>query len=211
MARVPFGQPFSPYHRFQVGPSRGCAPFVEDQAVEVVGQIGERELCLRPGNTDGADEEAIAVFLVREDILDAGADRGLYGVGARHLLGHQPALRLAAMDAAVEHVGLEPCLVLAAAIGAVCPDIAGCVGGVDHPPQLPSVAVGGRGHRCLADETKVPIDADMRLVAKHRRGDLRKRGPVGALADLAADLHGPARIDILLVRLVRLAAPDLLY
>ena len=42
--------------------SRSGAPFMEDQAVEVKGQIGEREFGLRPGNADGADEQAIAVF-----------------------------------------------------------------------------------------------------------------------------------------------------
>lgn len=50
----------------------------------------------------------------------------------------------------------------------------------------------------------------MRLVAEWERGDLRQRRPVGAIADIAPDLDRPARIDILLVRLVRLAAPDLL-
>ena len=113
---------------------------MEDQSVEVVGEVSQREFGLSPGNTDGADEQAIAVFLMREDMLDAGANRGLCRIGARHVLGHQPALGFAAMDAAVEHVGLEPCLVLAAAISAVGPHIAGGVGGVDHPPQLPSAA-----------------------------------------------------------------------
>lgn len=49
----------------------------------------------------------------------------------------------------------------------------------------------------------------MRLVAERRGGNLRQRRPVGAIADLAPYLHRPACIDILLVRLVRLAAPDL--
>lgn len=94
-----------------------------------------------------------------------------------------------------KHVALQQCLVLGATIGAVGPDISGGVGGVDHPPQLPTVAVCGRGHRCLADKAEAPIDTDMRLVAEHRRCDLRQRCPVGAIADLAADLEGPARID----------------
>lgn len=48
---------------------------MEDQAIEVVGQISEREFGLRAGDADGADEEAIAVLLMREDMLDPGADR----------------------------------------------------------------------------------------------------------------------------------------
>lgn len=72
---VPVCQPFRSFHGFQVDLSRGCASFVEDQAVEVVGQIGEREFCLRTGQADGADKEAIAVLLMRKDMLDPGPDR----------------------------------------------------------------------------------------------------------------------------------------
>jgi hypothetical protein len=60
---------------FQARLSRGCTPFVEDQTVEVVGEVGQREFGLRAGNADGADEQAIAVLLMREDMLDAGPDR----------------------------------------------------------------------------------------------------------------------------------------
>lgn len=48
---------------------------MEDQAVEVIGQIGEREFRLRPGKADGADEQAIAVFLVCKDMFDPGLHR----------------------------------------------------------------------------------------------------------------------------------------
>jgi putative restriction endonuclease len=54
---------------------RGCAPLVEDQTVEVVGEVGQREFGLRAGDADGADEEPVAVFLMREDMFDPGADR----------------------------------------------------------------------------------------------------------------------------------------
>ena len=64
-----FDGPFSRFYGFHAHLSRGCAPFVEDHAVEVVGQIGEREFGLRSGQADGADEEAIAVLLMRKDVL----------------------------------------------------------------------------------------------------------------------------------------------
>ncbi len=54
-----------------------------------------------------------------------------------------------------------------------------------------------------------PAYADMRFVAEHRRGDLRQRRAVSAITDLAAYLYRLARIDILLVRFVRLAPPYL--
>lgn len=53
---------------------RTCASLMEDQAVEVVGQIGKRGFCLRTGNADGSDEEAVAVLLMRKDLFDVSAD-----------------------------------------------------------------------------------------------------------------------------------------
>ena len=75
IASMPICQPFSPFRGFRAHLSRGSAPLVEDHAVEVVGEVGQREFGLRTGNADGAYEEAIAVFLMREDMLDAGPDR----------------------------------------------------------------------------------------------------------------------------------------
>ena len=48
---------------------------MEDQSVEVVGEVGQREFGQRAGDTDGADEQAIAVLLMRKDVLDPGPDR----------------------------------------------------------------------------------------------------------------------------------------
>jgi hypothetical protein len=55
---------------------------MEDQAVKVVGEVGERQFgfCTRQAN--GADEQAKAVLLMGEDVLDPGANRGLLGIGA---------------------------------------------------------------------------------------------------------------------------------
>ena len=72
---MPFCQPFSPFCGFQAHLSRVRTPLMEDQTVEVVGQIGKREPSLRSGQADGADKEAITVLLMRKDVLDAGADR----------------------------------------------------------------------------------------------------------------------------------------
>jgi hypothetical protein len=49
----------------------------------------------------------------------------------------------------------------------------------------------------------------MRLIAEYRQGNLRQRLALGIEADLPADLERPARIDILLCRLVRVVGPDL--
>ena len=61
--------------RFQADSSRGHAAFVEDQAIHVVGDVGQRQFRLRACDANGADEEAETVLLMREDMLDGGADR----------------------------------------------------------------------------------------------------------------------------------------
>ena len=48
-----------------------------DQAVEVIGQIGQCQFRLSPLDSDGADEQPEPVFLMREHMLDPGTDRGL--------------------------------------------------------------------------------------------------------------------------------------
>lgn len=50
---------------------------MEDQAVEVIGQIGQCQFRLSPLDSDGADEQPEPVFLMREHMLDPGTDRGL--------------------------------------------------------------------------------------------------------------------------------------
>lgn len=84
---------------------------MEDQAVEVVGDVGEREFGLGSGQADGADEEAEPVLLVGEDVLDRSPDRRLAGIGARDMRRHRPTRRLAAMDAADQHLRRQAFLV----------------------------------------------------------------------------------------------------
>ena len=53
----------------------GGATLMEDQTLEVAGEIGQPDLRLDPLQADGADEQAHAVLLVSEDMLDGCADR----------------------------------------------------------------------------------------------------------------------------------------
>ena len=129
-------------------------------------------------------KEAIAVLLVGEDMLTTRGrgSRTLAALARAMLLGHfglplglgRRWMRL------FEHVGLHAgnASFLAAAIGAVGPDIASGVACVDYPPQLPTVAVGRAAEvtAAFADKAEAPIDADMRLIAEHRCGDLRQAG-----------------------------------
>ena len=58
------------YPPFRADSSPGGAALVEDQAVEIVGQIGKRQFRLGARQADRADEKPEAIFLVREDMLD---------------------------------------------------------------------------------------------------------------------------------------------
>ena len=68
--------------------SRRSPAFVEDQAVDVVGQVGEHDLRFGSGDADGADEKPHLVLLPGEHMLDAGTDRGSGGIGAGGTRGH---------------------------------------------------------------------------------------------------------------------------
>lgn len=70
---------------------------MEDQPVEVVGDVRQDQFCLGAGNADRADEQPEPVLLMREDMLDRGADGGLCRVRSRDVLRHRLARRLAAM------------------------------------------------------------------------------------------------------------------
>ena len=48
---------------------------MEEEALQMVGQIGQTDLHLRPRLSDGADEQLHAVLLVREDGLDPDPQR----------------------------------------------------------------------------------------------------------------------------------------
>lgn len=54
---------------------------MEDQPVEVIGQIGQGEFGLSALEADGADIQTKPVLLMRKDMLEMGADRGFGRIG----------------------------------------------------------------------------------------------------------------------------------
>jgi hypothetical protein len=83
--------------RYTVAACR-CLSLVEDQAVHIAGEVGQRDLGLGAFDADGADEQPHLVLLPGEDVFDAGADLGLCGVGFGGPLGHRLAAWLPAVD-----------------------------------------------------------------------------------------------------------------
>lgn len=59
---------------------------MEDQPIEVVGQVAKGQFRLSAGEADGADEQVEPVFLMREDMLNMRTDRGFGGIGPRGYL-----------------------------------------------------------------------------------------------------------------------------
>ena len=57
----------------QAESSHDFAALVEDQPVEVVGQVAKGELRFGTGQADGADEQPEPVLLMREDMFNVGA------------------------------------------------------------------------------------------------------------------------------------------
>ncbi len=47
---------------------------MEDQAVEVVGKIGQYQFGLGPGDANGSYEQAVPVLLMRKHMLDGSAN-----------------------------------------------------------------------------------------------------------------------------------------
>lgn len=116
---------FGGFPDFRAQLSHHRPPFVEDQAVHVVGQIGQRDLGLSALDADGADKQPHLVLLVGEDVLDTGANLRFGRVRLRGPFGHRLASGLLAMDAADPALPLEPPLVGLAAMGGIGPDV-GC-------------------------------------------------------------------------------------
>ena len=61
---------------------------MEDQAVHIVGQIGEGDPGLGTLDADGTDEQPLLVLLMGEHVLDAGARLRLGCVALTDMLRH---------------------------------------------------------------------------------------------------------------------------
>ncbi len=91
---------------------RRTSPLEPGKALEVIGEVGHADLDPGTGDADGADEQAHAVLLPSEHVLDGRADSGALGIGPRDVLGHRPARHPPLLDVALEHAALEKRLVL---------------------------------------------------------------------------------------------------
>ncbi len=103
--------------------SRGGPSFVEDQAVDIVDEVGERDLRFGACDADGADKQPHLILLTGEHVLNAGANGRALGIRTGRAPGHRFASGLLAMDPADPVHRLQPRLVGMAAVGGVRPDV----------------------------------------------------------------------------------------
>ena len=179
-----------------------------DHSAHVVGEVGEPDLHLGPGEADGSDDHAHGPLLPGEDMLDAGADLGLRGVGARGAPRHRLALRLLAMDPAREAGLRETRLVLRGPIGGIRPDPARRVRAIEQRGQFRAVVTRGMRGGPGPDQPVATIDADMVLVAEHRHRDVHALRTVRRRFGLGV-FHRPAGIAVLLTQFRGLFRPVL--
>lgn len=72
----------------QADSSHACPALVEDQPVEVLGEVAKGQFRIGAGQADGADEQPKPVLLMGEDVFDMRADRGFGSVDPGGCLRH---------------------------------------------------------------------------------------------------------------------------
>lgn len=109
----------TPYCRFsaafpvsQTQLSHRRPSLVEDQAVHIVGEVGQCDLGFGALDADGADKQPHMMLFMGKDMLDQRAHLGLLAIGLGCPFGHRPAVGLAAVDLAGATMATQPCLVL---------------------------------------------------------------------------------------------------
>src|SRR3974390_3873704 len=149
--------------------SYGRSPPKEQQPFDVVDEIGHADLDRGPRDADGADEQAHAVLLLGEHMLDTRADLRFCIVGPPYRLGHGAALRLFAMDVAHKTVPCQKRLVYRRSVGGIGPHPARRIGLVEQAFAQTAALVGSGVWRCpFADEAKAAIHRAMVLIAEQR-------------------------------------------
>lgn len=114
---------------------------MEDQAVEVVGQIRQCHFLLRSRQSDGPDEQTKALLLVGKDVLNPSADGRLLRIRPTRRLSHGLAARFLAVDLATQHTVRQHGLIGLRTIGTVCPNITAGVVGCDQPSQHAAIGM----------------------------------------------------------------------
>lgn len=139
----PFHPDFGCYPVYRADSSRGDVFFLENEPVEVIGEIGEGEFGFGSQQADHADEQAETGLLMGEDVFDLGPDGGFGGIGLGGRARHRLPSGLPAMNVAGQHPVGEPGFVSLGAIGGIGPNGAAGILAVNEMRQHAAIGVGG--------------------------------------------------------------------
>jgi len=167
-------------------------PFVEDQAVEIVGEIGQYQFGFGARQANGANEQSEPALPLGEDMLDPSADAWLFRIGPSCCVRHGFAFAFAPVNVAGQYVFGQPLLIALRSIGAVSPYITSHIVSVDHMAQWAAIRIGSRGHCGLTNKAEPPIDRDVRLVTECWNGNHRQCCTARAIPNLAPNLQSPS-------------------
>lgn len=84
---------------------------MEDQPVEVIGQVAKGQFRFGACQADGSDEQPESVLLMGKDVFDMSADRRLGSVGPGGCFRHGLAHGFTPMNSGREHAVRQPLLV----------------------------------------------------------------------------------------------------
>lgn len=148
----------------------------EDQALDVVDDVGNADFRCCSGSANGAANEAHSRFLLGKDVFDMAMDFGLAAICDAVSLGHLPAFRLLVVNAGDEAILLHELLIGLRAIGGIGPDGTRLIVLVEQPlARSRSFISGSIGCLPLADQTEPPVDRDVVLESEGRNGDIDRR------------------------------------
>ena len=123
---------------------RRSTPLEPGETLEVIGKVRHADLDASAGDADGAHDEAHAVLLSGEDMLDRRTHGGSLRIGSGDALRHRPARWLLLVDMTGEHALGEERLVLLRPVGRIGPDPGAGVVLADHVGQpCAVVSIGG--------------------------------------------------------------------
>src|SRR5215510_1732964 len=169
-------------------------PLEPNETAHIIDQVHHADLHSRPRHTNGTHEYAAhPVFLIRKNVLDAGAHPRAGCVGGLLALRQRMVAGTPTMYPALVALLLELGFHLRRPVGTIGPHLIAGIGFVQNLIELLAIVDGGVGLGIAANDLVFAVDADVVLVA------------IEALVVLL----GPARVLILLRILSRLFFPSL--
>jgi hypothetical protein len=144
--------------------SHSCPALIEDQAIDIVGEISERDLRLGAGGAVVPDKHPDVILLPGEDVFGASVDRELCGPGsgcAAGISSRGGVLRRMRLTRAVR---LSPAWLSLLRQGGIGPHCGRYMVANDDVAQRSPVAARALSDFAAADEPIAPTDRDAALI-----------------------------------------------